>query len=198
MIDVVSFLDNFDSTLLVILIIGILIIEVFLLSFPKEIVMLYAGLVFGTFFGGIINLIGLFGAALLGYESGYYGRFGMEKRRDHPLLQRYQNRLDKDGIKALVIFRIFPFTPNDILSISSGFVKLKRAPYLVITFITAIPYAFFIAYVGSAELDTLEDYIPEAFDPMNWFVSFVIIILIAAYLIKKGTTENQEVIDSII
>ncbi|MCE7736858.1 MAG: TVP38/TMEM64 family protein [Candidatus Heimdallarchaeota archaeon] len=192
MVDVVSFLENYDSTILVILILGILILEVFLLSFPKEIVMLYAGLVFGIYIGGIINLIGLFGAAVLGYEGGYYGRFGLEERRKHPVLQKYQDRLDNDGIKALIIFRIFPFTPNDILSISSGFVKLKRTPYLLITFITAIPYAFFIAYVGSEKLDTLKDYVPEAFDPVNWLVSFVIVIIIAVYLIKRGTIGNNQ------
>lgn len=195
MVDVVSFLNNFDSTILVILIIGILILEVFLLSFPKEIVMLYAGFVFGTFVWGIINLIGLFGAAVLGYEGGYYGRFGLEKRRQHPVLQKYQDRLDKNGIKALVIFRIFPFTPNDILSISSGFSKLKQMPYLIVTFVTAIPYAFFIAYVGDKELDTLNDYIPEVFDPVNWVISFIIILLVALFIVKKGSLENDGIIE---
>ena len=120
MVDIVAFLDNYDSIILAILILIILIIEVFLLSFPKEIVMLYAGLVFGTVTGGFINLIGLFGAALLGYEGGYYGRFGLEKKRNHPILQKYQNWFDTRGLKALVFFRIFPFTPNAENSIQTN------------------------------------------------------------------------------
>lgn len=191
MIDLVSFLENYDSIILVILILTILILEVFLLSFPKEIVMLYSGLVFGIYVGGVINLIGLFGAAVLGYEGGKYGRFGLEERRKHPVLQKYQHWLDTHGLKALIAFRIFPFTPNDILSISSGFSKLKRIPYLIITFVTAIPYAFLIAYIGSEELDTLQDYVPEAFDPVTWLVSFVIVILISVYIIRKGSISEE-------
>ncbi|MHA2029997.1 MAG: TVP38/TMEM64 family protein [Candidatus Kariarchaeaceae archaeon] len=191
MVDIVAVLDNFDSLTLVIIIVSILILEVFLLSFPKEIVMLYAGFIFGTLGGGIINLIGLFGAAVLGYEGGYYGRFGLEKRRNHPVLQKYQDWLDRKGIKALIVFRIFPFTPNDVLSISSGFSKIKRAPYLIITFLTAIPYAFFIAYVGAEELDTLKDYIPQAFDPVTWLFSFIIIIIVAVLVVKRGTFDNN-------
>ena len=85
MVDIIELLGNIDPEFLAIILILILVIEVFLLSFPKEIVMVYAGLIFGTFAGGMINLVGLVGAFWLGYEVGLSGRFGIEKLRKKPL-----------------------------------------------------------------------------------------------------------------
>lgn len=188
MVDVVSFLDDFDDSLIIILILLILILEVFLLSFPKEIVMIYAGVKFGIFFGGILNLIGLFGAAWLGYEGGKYGRFGLEKRRDHPLMQKYEGWLARNGLKSLAIVRLIPLTPNDVLSVSSGFSKLPRYPYLIITFITAIPYAFFISWVGSEHVEDFIDLFPQVFEPTTWIVSFLFIILVSIFIVRKGSS----------
>ena len=101
MVDIVSFLEDFDNWIIITLILIILIVEVFLLSFPKEIVMIYAGLKFGILFGGILNLIGLFGAAWLGYEGGFYGRFGLEKKRNNPVIQKYQKWLERNGLKNI-------------------------------------------------------------------------------------------------
>ncbi len=153
--------------------------------------MIYAGVKFGIFFGGILNLIGLFGAAWLGYEGGKYGRFGLEKRRDHPLMQKYEGWLLRNGLKSLIILRLIPLTPNDVLSVSSGFAKLPRYPYLLITFITAIPYAFIFSWVGSEQLDYIVD-IPQFFDPTTWIVSFIFIILLSIFIIRKGSSVKIE------
>ncbi|MHA2253511.1 MAG: VTT domain-containing protein [Candidatus Kariarchaeaceae archaeon] len=171
MVNLLDFLSQFDSTVLVIIILTILILEVFILSFPKEIVLIFAGFVFGTFIGGIINIIGLFG--------------------NHAFMQKYQEWLGKNGLKALVICRLFPLTPNDILSISCGFSRLKRIPYLIITFLAAIPYAFFFAYIGSREINRWVELFPESFDPSKLLFWFVVIILIGWLIVDTGTIRDQ-------
>lgn len=190
MIDILLFLSRINSKLLILVILLILILEVFFLSFPKEIVLVYSGFAFGFLFGGIINQIGLLGAAILGFEGGYFGRFGLEKRSNHPLIQKYQNWLDKNGIKSLFLLRIFPLTPNDILSIASGFCKLKRIPYLLITFICAIPYAFLWSYLGAHSLEAMKNLFPSVFDPKSWFISFIIILAISYIIVKRGTNNT--------
>ena len=158
-----------------------------MLSFPKEIVMIYAGLEFGTAFGGVINLMGLIGAFWLGFEAGRSGRIKLDDRRSQPLLQKYQRWLDSNGLTALIFLRIFPFTPNDILSISAGFSRLKRAPYMLISFIAAVPYAFFFAYIGAEQLDRFTSLFPEVFDYQTWILSFIIIIAAGIYVIRRGS-----------
>ena len=192
MIDIVSYLEDFDNWIIIALILVILIVEVFLLSFPKEFVMIYAGLKFGILFGGILNLIGLFGAAWLGYEGGFYGRFGLEKKRNNPVIQKYQKWLERNGLKTLAILRLVPLTPNDILSISSGFSRLPRFSYLSISFVTAIPYAFFFSWVGSEQSDSIIELFPKVFDPTTWAMTFIVVILLAILVIRKGTSDSVQ------
>lgn len=137
MVDILESLSSIDTEILALILILILIIEVFLLSFPKEIVMVYAGLIFGSFNGGIINLIGLVGAFWLGYETGLSGRFGIEKQK--PIMQKYEIWLRKNSLISLMFLRLIPLTPNDILSISAGFARLKRGNP-IFWFHSSVPY----------------------------------------------------------
>ncbi len=184
--NILEFLSKYNALLLAIVVIIILTISVIIFGFPKEIPMIYIGIIFGTLIGGIINLIGLFGGIWLGYEVGLTGRFGVERYRKKSIMQRYQNDLNKHGLRALFILRLFPLTPNDILSISSGFSKLKRKPYLILSFIGAIPYAFLWSYVGNVYQFSFLSLFPEVYNPITWLVSLIIIIIVVYILIKTG------------
>ncbi len=192
MVDILAILQSIDRNVLMIAIIAILVIEVFLLSFPKEIVMVFAGIAFGIAGGTILNLIGLFGAAWLGYEGGRLGKFGVERLRGHRLVVKYKDQLERRGNTGLSLLRLIPLTPNDILSITCGFVEFRKKPYLIISFITAIPYAFLWAYVGDKGVETLMETIPTAFDPTLWLLSFILVILLFWVLSKRLFVEENE------
>jgi uncharacterized membrane protein YdjX (TVP38/TMEM64 family) len=191
-IDLFDFLSQYENEILVFVILAILIFEVFLFSFPKEIVMVYAGLAFGTTQGTLINIIGLFGAAWLGFEGGIGSRFAVERWQKHPMVLKYSNWLHENGFKALLVLRLFPLTPNDILSIASGFSHIKRVPYLLITFFTAIPYAFLWAYLGATNLDLIEKYFPQVYDPNTWITGFILVLVMFFFLVKFGAEETEE------
>jgi uncharacterized membrane protein YdjX (TVP38/TMEM64 family) len=192
MVDILEALSNIDSDFLVIIIILILVIEVFLLSFPKEIVMVYAGLIFGTFGGGLINLLGRVGAFWLGYETGLSGRFGFEKLRKKPIMQKYEIWLGKHSLISLMILRLIPLTPNDILSISAGFARLKRRPYLLVSFIGSIPYAFIWAYVGTVAFYWFAQLTSVIYDPSTWIITFAIVVIVGLVIVKMGTDDSSQ------
>ncbi len=192
MVNVLEFLGNINSEFLVILLIVILVIEVFLLSFPKEIVMVYSGLIFGTFNGGIINLVGLVGAFWLGYETGLSGRFGIEKLRKKSIMQKYENWLKKNSLISLMFLRLIPLTPNDILSISAGFARLKRVPYLLVSFIGSIPYAFIWSYLGTVAFDWVIRLTSGVYELSTWLITFAILIGIGFIIVKLGTDDTLE------
>ncbi len=178
MVEILQLLSNIDRNLLMFAIVLLLTIEVFLLSFPKEVVMIYAGFAFGLFGGSILNLLGLVGAIVLGYEGGRLGKFGLEKLRGHRLISKYERELDQRGMVGLTLLRLFPLTPNDILTIACGFLEVKRLPYLLISTICAIPYAILWAYVGNSGLSLIMELFPSTYDLKTWVVSFILVLLI--------------------
>ena len=193
MVDILESISSIDTEFLAIILILILVIEVFLLSFPKEIVMVYAGFIFGTFNGGIINLAGLVGAFWLGYEAGLSGRFGIEKLRKKPIMQKYEIWLRKHSLISLMFLRLIPLTPNDILSISAGFARLKRKPYLLVSFIGSVPYAFIWAYLGTVAFDWFIRLTSVVYEPSTWLITFVIILVVGFIIVKIGTDDTIEI-----
>ena len=192
MVDILESLGSIDTDFLAAIIIMILILEVYLLSFPKEIVMVYAGFVFGAFTGGIINLVGLAGAFWLGYETGLSGRFGIEKLRKKPIMQKYEIWLRKHSLISLMFLRLIPLTPNDILSISAGFARLKRKPYILISFTGSIPYAFIWSYLGTVAFNWFIKLTSGVYELSTWLITFAVLVVIGFILVKIGTDDTLE------
>lgn len=191
MVDILEIITAIDSRFLMVAIVLLLTVEVFLLSFPKEVVMIYSGFAFGLVIGSVINLFGLFGAIWLGYEGGRLGKFGLERLRGHRLVSRYEEKISQEGLIGLSLLRLFPLTPNDILSIICGFLNLRRTPYLIVSFLTAIPYAILWAYVGSRGLTLVQELFPSTYDPITWVFSFGLVVLVLWYLGRKVFREEM-------
>ncbi len=62
---------------------------------------------------------------------------------------------------------------------------MRREPYLVITLITAIPYAILWAFLGTKGLGLIGEQIPSAFDPLTWAISVIIIIALLWWISRK-------------
>ena len=195
MIDILQFLLGLDQGLLMVVIVAVLTAEVFAFSFPKEVVLIFAGFIFGLWIGSILNLLGLMGAAWLGYEGGRLGKFGVERLRGTHLVNRYESFIERRGLIALMLARLFPFTPNDVLSITTGFVEMRRLPYLLITFVTAIPYAIFWAYLGTQGLETIGKFVPSVFDPITWVVSVILVLILLWWLsMRVFSPKNEQIV----
>ena len=137
-----------------------LILQIFIPGFPKEVLMLQAGISYGWFIGGIINWVGMVIGAQVAYETMAF----LESRGSKHVmyLQKFEEnyyvkRLRKDGNYALFVFRLVPYAPNDLLSLASGFIRLPRRGFFLTSVITAVPYAFVFSYLG--ELGS--EYIPD-------------------------------------
>ncbi|MCY3412577.1 MAG: VTT domain-containing protein [Candidatus Heimdallarchaeota archaeon] len=129
-----------------------LIIQAFIPGFPKETLLLQAGIIFGTLLGGILNWLGMVFAAQFAYEV--VRRSVEQGGRYSSLISRYEQadfliKLQKSGNIGLFVLRLLPFSPNDVLSLISGALKLPRRGFVLVSLITAIPYAFLFAYIGA-------------------------------------------------
>ncbi len=127
-------------------------IQVFLPGFPKEILLLESGLLFGVIGGTLVNWSAMIIAAQVGYEV---VRHSVETgSKLSSILYRYQhwhlvNTLNQRGNHGLFLIRLIPNAPNDLLSLLSGGLLLPRRGFFLVSVVTALPYAFILAYFGS-------------------------------------------------
>jgi len=133
------------------ILVGGLVLQVFIPGFPKETLLLQAGISYSVIGGTIINWLGMVLAAQVGYEVVLHsiqvgGRFSklLETYQDSDSLQYLQQR----GNYGLFFIRLVPYAPNDVLSLLSGGLMLPRRGFILVSMITALPYAFVFAYLG--------------------------------------------------
>jgi uncharacterized membrane protein YdjX (TVP38/TMEM64 family) len=98
-------------------------------------------------------------AAQVSYEVGRASITGGKKI--HSTFNRFQNSkliqtLQKKGSSGLFITRLFPFAPNDGLSLIAGTIPLPRKKYFSISVIAFLPYSFFYAYIGTMDLKIID------------------------------------------
>lgn len=176
------FSDNY--VLEFILILGALIAQVFVPGFPKETLLLQAGIQFGVVLGTFLNWLGMVLAAQLAYEvvrksiatGGKYSRL-LEQYRESKFLKHLERR----GNYGLLLIRLIPYAPNDVLSLLSGALCLPRRGFILVSLITAIPFAILFAYLGSIG----DDFIDR--DLLNGINLSIMILSLLYMLIRKLT-----------
>jgi uncharacterized membrane protein YdjX (TVP38/TMEM64 family) len=151
MIEYLIEFNGINSLALAILLAIILIGQAIIIFFPKDAYMVYMGILFGTIGGGMINLIGLFFASWLGYELGSSNLF--QRINQNQRFDKYRVWIQENGMKALLFCRLLPIIQYNIVSLTSGSMKMDKRKYLQINFFAALPYAFFWAYVGSSSTE---------------------------------------------
>ena len=160
--EVFGYLSQYDSVILILLIIGITSAKSVLPGLPltKEVFYIYSGWKFGLLVGGITNFLAMMLGAILAYEAGRGGRLGLKDKISKEKQQKYQQWIENKGLRALILCRSFqlPLVPNDTMSIVMGFSRLDRYSYLIINIISYLLYGFFFSYLGANQLDNLIGY----------------------------------------
>ncbi|MHA2028173.1 MAG: TVP38/TMEM64 family protein [Candidatus Kariarchaeaceae archaeon] len=145
---IINYLDKFDPILIAIFIIAILSVKgvIPFLPFPKELLQIYAGAIFGLFIGSIISFTGLFLGAVFGYQLAFTGRYNYDNRNQR--FVKYQEKLNRVSWKALIPLRFSPITAQDVTSFASGLAKVERRYYYPITMLAYMFYSILFAYFG--------------------------------------------------
>ena len=167
--------------------IGILVGQVFLPGFPKELILIQAGAEFGVVLGSIINWIGMVIGAQVGYET--VRRSVETGGRFSDILVRYpelpsMKYLEAKGNTGLFMLRLIPNSPNDVLSLVSGGLFLPRKGFFLVSVVTAIPYAIVFAYFGSIGSEFINTRILLIIN-FTLFGIFLIVLLLI-YLRKRN------------
>jgi uncharacterized membrane protein YdjX (TVP38/TMEM64 family) len=121
--------------------------DVFLI--PATILTLTAGVVWGWLLGGLWVLAASTVASAVPYFIGRSGAGWAEE-----LLERRAGRIHRalkdEGFMSLLLMRLVPIVPYNILNYAAGVAGIKVRDYLLATFIGTIPGIFVFTYLASS------------------------------------------------
>lgn len=116
---------------------------------PATILTLTAGVVWGWFAGGLWVLAASTIGSAIPYWIAYSG-----SRRVEEIISRRAPRLrtvlENEGFMTLLLLRLLPIVPYNVLNYAAGLARIGRREYLSATFIGTIPGIFIFTYLASS------------------------------------------------
>jgi len=143
-----------------------------MLFFPGSILSISGGILFGTFKGTLYALVGaIIGGTLAFLVARYFG----QKLVDRILEKRFKNldkqshKLKEKGFISVLILRLLPFIPFNIVNFSLGITKIKFRDYFLATLVGILPGTLLYTYFGDAIAE---------FNFRNIIISILLMILL--------------------
>ena len=125
------------------------ILEVIFAPLPGVIFYIAGGILFGTFIGGTIALIGNLIGSVAAFEIAR--RLGSEfihEKDKSKQRKRFEEMSSKYGGYAIFFLRINPFTSSDIFSYLAGLSGMKLKNFVIATALALPPLVYLQAYLG--------------------------------------------------
>lgn len=144
------------------------------------------GLVFGVYYGALYTLIGaVVGASVAFYVSRHLGREVVE-RRLRGRLKSFDDHIRRGGFLMILILRLIPIIPFNVVSYGAGLTKIKFLDYFYATMLGIIPGVLIFTNLGDKALDFRS---PQFLTAMGFLAAMVGISLI---LKRKVTFEDLQ------
>ncbi len=146
--------------------------------FPDSILAISGGLAFGIVWGSIYTMIGaLMGATLAFFITRTIGNDTVNKLLDKKFkgAKRYT---DKMGIEVILLLRLIPLFPFDIVSYLAGLSNIKFRKYIIGSIIGTIPGILVFNNIGQQIID---------FTSFGFVVSIILLVILfsLSFILKK-------------
>ena len=172
-----SFLSRFGNLAPLVYIV-LLAVAIVISQIPNVPLAIAAGMLFGTFWGGLYSLVG----GMLGAMA----CFAIARSLGITFLRKIFGQVPcfsercKDNHLALLIFlsRLIPFFSFDLVSYCAGLTNIKVKTFFVATFFGMIPMTFLFTHMGG--LIMVHSYVPLLLNGV-----ILIVFLIAPLLVRK-------------
>ncbi|MGM0518693.1 MAG: TVP38/TMEM64 family protein [Campylobacterota bacterium] len=160
-----------------------MIVQVVIPPIPAEVIVIGSGKLYGIWTTTLVAGSGLFAGGVLVYffgraiEKKFHTTFEKEK------VAKVIKRL-REVETFILLIRILPYNPSDIISYAAGIIKIDIKKYITITFFVSFGRSFLLAYFGS--------YIEDA---KTLFIIFGILLLSAAigwFFVFKKSKKNPK------
>ncbi len=134
---------------------GLQVIQIIIFVIPGEVMEIIAGLIFGSFFGTVLCLVGVtLGSSAIFAIAKWLGFDSLRAifSKDSSKLMAY---LEQDNRLYVVLFLLFfiPGVPRDALTYFIPFIPISLKNFLSITLVARLPSIISSTYLGSAIFD---------------------------------------------
>ncbi len=129
-----------------------------LFAFPGLLLTLAGGLLFGTFLGGALVVVGAsIGAVGAFLISRYAGRSTVERFMAGGAVERFDRTVAGSGFSAVLFTRLVPVFPFNVVNFAWGLSGVALRDYTLATMIGIVPAVFVYANIAAAIGRTLAD-----------------------------------------
>ncbi len=137
-----------------------MVVQALAIPIPSEFVLICGGAAFGFLSGWVVGALGSVVAALIGfYISRKGGRSVALRFVGKSGMEFADNWFNRWGVWAVLLGRIAPFIPFDVISYSAGLTQMKFRSFMGPTVVGTLPRALFYAFLGSYFSVTLTELI---------------------------------------
>ncbi len=121
--------------------------------FPDALLAISSGAVFGIFWGTVYTMIGAScGATLSFFIARFLGRDFVTKLIKHKA-EQFEDGIERQGFFVILIMRLIPLIPFDIISYGAGLSKIKFLDFLLGTLVGIIPGVIIYVNLGDQALN---------------------------------------------
>jgi uncharacterized membrane protein YdjX (TVP38/TMEM64 family) len=143
-----------------------------------SVIAIAGGMAFGMYLGTLYTIIGaIVGATVAFYISRLLGRGVVEKIIKGKML-RIEDGIEKGGFLLILILRLIPIIPFNVISYGAGLTRIKYIDYMLATMIGIVPGVLVFTNLGDKALDLgSPDFL--------WAVGILFLMLIVSILLKR-------------
>ena len=158
--------------------------------FPVAVLALAGGLLFGLWWGSVYTFIGaVLNCAMMFLLARYVGRSQVQRLVEQKLSPQWQRRLQmadgKEGFLLLIILRLIPAVPYNLINYTFGLTGISFSSYLLASAIGISPGTFAFINIGDKTL--------EAGSPSFWIaIGLLVLLLVVTGLLGKKLFPGQK------
>ncbi|ATB68971.1 membrane protein [Sulfurospirillum diekertiae] len=154
-----------------------------LIFFPDGILALAGGLIFGFAWGSFYIILGaLCGGTLSFYLARLYSH-KMREKLAHEKLIHFQKSVQKHGFVMILLLRLVPLVPFNIISYSAGFSTIRYRDFFFATLLGMMPGVLVYANIGAQSL---------SFGSQEFYLSVVLlVVLVVVSMVLKHRVKKR-------
>ena len=157
----------------------VVVVEVVVAPLPGLVLYAPGGIIFGTWLGGGLSLLGnLIGAGIACGVTRSIGDSWLSRFFPAEQLETMQQKIQAKGPWLIFLLRLNPLTSSDVISYAAGFTRIPLSKFLVATGCGMAPLCFLQAWLAGSLLQ----HYPDLFYPLvAVMVIYTVGVVVALY-----------------